>query len=83
MDRALNAVAAALLDPNQDEKAQTVPLVFPKPLDYEKSLMIDLITERYEGAGAAQFAKFETEDAVTLHVPKVIRPRPVVLGRVS
>lgn len=74
MNAAVNTVANALLDPNQDQHSETVPLVFPKPLDVEKSLMIDLITDRYEGVGAAQFKREETEVSVTLHVPKAIRP---------
>jgi hypothetical protein len=83
MDRALNplrAVATALLDPTQDEHSQTVPLVFPKPLDAEQALMIELITDRYEGAGVAQFVKVENESSVTLHVPKIIRRVPAQLA---
>jgi hypothetical protein len=56
VNHALSAVANALLVAEPDEKSVTVPLPFQKPLDAEKSLMIDLITERYEGAGAAQFS---------------------------
>jgi hypothetical protein len=86
MDRALNplgVVAKALLDAKQDERTQTVPLVFPKPLDDEQALMIELITERYEGAGVAQFVRIENESTVTLHVPKVIRRIPAQLARVA
>jgi hypothetical protein len=87
MERALNplgVVAKALLDAKQDENCQTVPLVFPKPLDEEQALMIDLITDRYEGAGVAQFVKVENESTVTLHVPRVIRRIPAQLaGRVA
>jgi hypothetical protein len=82
VNRAIQAVANALLDPAQDEKKETVPLRFAKPLDEEKELMIDLITHRYEGVGAAQFSRDETDDAVILNVPKIIRRIPAQLARV-
>jgi hypothetical protein len=82
VNRAIQAVANALLDPKQDEKAQTVPLRFPKPLAADDTLMIELLTIRYEGVGAAQFLRVETDDDVTLHVPKIIRRIPSQLARV-
>jgi hypothetical protein len=69
--------------PQQDEKKEdsTAPLRRSHSTKIN-TLMIDLITERYEGVGAAQFLRVETDDDVTLHVPKIIRRIPAQLARV-
>lgn len=48
------------------------PLTYTKPLTLNERLLIEVLTTRYEGVGAA-FLAFDRGDHIEVMVPKTIR----------